>query len=62
MLPDGRRWQVYFLGISKSGWSAGAQNFAARVKAAGAGEENWDCAGMHLLDFVQVDRDLAEWV
>ena len=61
IVPEQGRWQVYFLGFSRSGWSSGATAYAAELQQAPPSGENWTCAGLRLVDLSQVDSDLAMW-
>ncbi|MCI0577191.1 MAG: ATP-binding protein [Chloroflexi bacterium] len=62
VVPAEGQWQVYYLGFGREGWTAGAQDYAREVAAAGPGGANWQAAGMRLLDLAQLDADLQEWV
>ncbi len=61
IVPEQGRWQVYFLGFSRSGWSSGATAYAAELQQAPPSGANWTCAGVQLVDLNQVDSDLAVW-
>lgn len=61
-VPAGGRWQVYFVGFARRGWTSGAQRYREQVEREPLSGANWQSAGMRLLDLEQVDRDLAEWV
>lgn len=58
--PEGR-WRVYYLGFARGGWLSEAQSFAKTFGKAKLEGENWNAAGMSLLDLSQVDQDLQEW-
>ena len=60
-VPTAGRWQVYFVGFARRGWTSGAQRYAEQVEREPLVGKNWESAGMLLLDLEQVDRDLADW-
>ena len=61
IVPSGGRWAVYYLGFARSGWTPEAQQYANDMAEKGLKGENWQAAGMRLLDLKQVDQDLADW-
>jgi hypothetical protein len=58
--PQGK-WQVYFLGFARNGWTNGAHAYRDEVERTPPFGKNWRSAGMRLLDLEQVDRDLESW-
>ena len=60
-VPLEGRWRVYYLGFARGGWSNEAQAHAKTFGKAKVQGENWQAAGMSLLDLPQVDLDLKEW-
>jgi len=61
VIPTQGRWQVYYLGFARSGWTTEAYQFAVQVGNAKQEGANWQVVGMRLLDLDQLDYDLAEW-
>lgn len=61
IIPEQGHWRVYFIGFSRSGWSSGAQSYAATIQQTPPTGKNWVCAGVRLLDINQIDTDLAAW-
>lgn len=61
ILPDQRRWRVFYLGFSRQGWTDDARALATEVEAGKNGQGNWSVEGVHLLDLEQVDQDMADW-
>ena len=61
IIPKDGRWQVFYLGFARSGWSAEAQAYEQEINQAAPSGANWQAAGMRLLDLEQVDDDLARW-
>lgn len=61
MIPDNRRWQVYYLGFSKSGWTKAAEAYAATITQTRPEDANWDVAGCRLVTLEQLDHDLIQW-
>jgi uncharacterized protein len=62
IVPSQGRWQVYYLGFARAGWTAAAHAFAQEVANAPQAGANWRVLGMRLLDLAQVDHDLGTWV
>lgn len=62
MVPKSNHWQVFYLGFSRSGWTAGARDYAASIRQQERAKGNWDIAGMRLLDLEEVDNDLHDFV
>jgi AAA+ ATPase superfamily predicted ATPase len=60
-VPKEGVWRVYFLGFARGGWTEAAHAQAKEVFKDPPKRENWEAAGMTLLDLEQVDRDLAGW-
>jgi len=60
VLPQGK-WRVYFLGFSRSGWTSRAHAFRETIEKMPISGNNWQSAGMNLLDLEQVDLDLEKW-
>ncbi len=59
VLPQGK-WRVYFLGFSRSGWTSRAHAFRETIEKMPISGNNWQSAGMKLLDLDQVDHDLEK--
>ena len=63
IVPKQGRWQVYYLGFARQGWTDAAQAFAAAIRAQASPENaNWQVMGMQLLDIATIDQDLHNWV
>ena len=60
-IPAQQKWQVFYLGFSRSGWNEQAQAYAAQINDQQPAGENWECVGMRLVDLEQVDGDLCAW-
>lgn len=61
IVPPQGKWRVYFLGFSRSGWTSGAYAFRETIEKMPVSGNNWQSAGMNLLDLEQVDLDLEKW-
>jgi len=61
IVPKRGSWRVYYLGFARGGWTKNAYTFAEKMSDAHSKGENWEVAGMTLLDLVQIDQDLATW-
>jgi hypothetical protein len=61
VVPTQGKWKVYFLGFSRSGWTAGAQAYHEDVNHQPVQGENWVSVGMRLLTLDDLDHDLALW-
>jgi AAA+ ATPase superfamily predicted ATPase len=61
IVPAQGKWRVYFLGFSRNGWTSGAYALRDEVENNPISGNNWQSAGMRLLDLNQVDHDLEEW-
>ena len=53
VIPAQGKWQVYFLGFSRSGWTSGAKAFEGEMNSTPLSGSNWQSAGMSLLDLDQ---------
>ncbi len=61
LTPGQGRWQVYYLGFARAGWTAASQAFAQELSVAPSSSQRWRVAGMRLVDLAQVDQDLTAW-
>jgi hypothetical protein len=61
ILPDDKEWTVYFLGFAQKGWTEDAHEFASELERTNVAGDNWQSAGIRLLDLEQVDADLNRW-
>ncbi len=61
IVPKHGNWRVHYLGFARGGWTKAAQAFANEFSENGLKGENWETAGMTLLDLAQVDHDLTAW-
>ncbi len=61
IVPKRGKWKVYFLGFSRSAWTAGALAYQRQVDAQPVSGVNWASTGMRLIELEQVDRDLTRW-
>jgi AAA+ ATPase superfamily predicted ATPase len=61
IIPGGGPWRVFYLGFSRSGWTEGAQQYRHFIQRVRPGGQNWQAAGMLLLDLKRVDQDLTRW-
>ena len=59
----GEPWSIYYIGFSKSGWTAEAHAQVNEIleKWLRKSRSQWRFAGVRLLDLAQVDADLASW-
>lgn len=62
IVPSAGRWQVYYLGLARAGWTPASQALAEELASAPPSGKNWRAGGMRLLDLAQVDHNLAAWV
>ena len=61
IIPVRGKWQVIFLGFSRSGWTSGAQAYQTQINQQPVAGPNWVSTGLRLLELNQVDRDLTSW-
>lgn len=61
IVPDEGRWNVFFVGFSRSGWTNGAVSYAQELNHQAVSGNNWRSVGMRLLDLAAVDEDLGKW-
>ncbi|MEJ2601378.1 MAG: ATP-binding protein [Anaerolineales bacterium] len=61
VIPKERKWQVYFMGFSRKGFSEEAAAYANEVNRNPLSGKNWRSVGMRLIDLEQVDKDLSLW-
>lgn len=61
VVPSKGRWKIYYLGFARQGWTETARQLASQVSSQNWKGENWQAAGMQLLDLEQVDADLSAW-
>lgn len=61
IVPAEGHWRVYYLGFSRSGWTAAAARYQQALAQRKPGGANWQTIGMRLVDLPQLDGDLAEW-
>lgn len=61
VVPTQGKWQVYFLGFSRNGWTSGALAYQDEINRHPVKGSNWKSVGMRLLDLGQVDDNLAAW-
>ncbi|MFZ5903208.1 MAG: ATP-binding protein [Chloroflexota bacterium] len=61
IVPAQGKWRVFFLGFSRSGWTAGARAYADEINQTPVQGANWVSNGMRLLTLEELDRDLAQW-
>ncbi len=62
IVPKRGKWQVFYLGFARDGWTDAAQTYADDLSATKMQEDNWHAVGMRLLDLNRVDTDLHDWV
>ena len=60
-VPERGKWQIYYLGFARGGWTDAAHSFAQEVSHVNEKGKNWEVVGMALLDLTQVDQDLKSW-
>jgi len=61
IVPKDGTWKIFFIGFSRSGWSAGAEAYRDEIKRQPPSGPNWTSTGMRLVGLDQLDQDLAEW-
>jgi AAA+ ATPase superfamily predicted ATPase len=61
IVPSQGNWRVYYLGFSRSGWTAEATAYQKRLQTHLPSGNNWQVVGMYLVDLKQVDQDLERW-
>lgn len=61
IVPKRGKWHVFFLGFSRSAWTAGARAYQSRINEQPVTGANWASTGMHLVELDQVDKDLTRW-
>lgn len=61
IVPKDGIWKVFFIGFSRSGWSAGARAYRDEINEQPVRGPNWASTGMRLVELSQLDEDLAKW-
>ena len=61
IVPSEKKWQVLFLGFSRSGWTDDALLYQKDVQKHSPKGKNWQAVGMRLVNLQQVDCDLEQW-
>ena len=61
VIPKDRKWQIYFIGFSRNGFSEDAVAYANEVDRNPLSGKNWHSVGMRLINLDQVDNDLNSW-
>ncbi len=61
IVPKDGHWRVFFVGFSRSGWTSGALAYQEEINRQPRAGNNWQSAGMKLLDLQEVDDDLEKW-
>lgn len=56
VVPKQGQWRVFYLGMARGGWKAGAQ-----INAATLAGSNWQAVGGDLVDLDRIDQDLTRW-
>ena len=56
-----RKWQVYFLGFSRKGWTPAAHEYANSLSQKSMERKNWYSTGMRLVTLEELDADFAKW-
>jgi AAA+ ATPase superfamily predicted ATPase len=61
IIPMHGKWEVYFLGFSRSGWTSGALAYQEEINRQPIQGENWVSTGMRLITLDELDHDMAQW-
>lgn len=61
IVPRQGRWRVYYFGFARGGWTPAAYDLVRGQTESETAGENWQFAGIRLLDLNQVDKDLNAW-
>lgn len=61
LVPNRGKWTVYFLGFAANGWTEEAAAQAEQIVMRKKSSNQWQVAGIKLLDLNQVNTDLARW-
>ena len=61
IIPIHGKWEVYFLGFSRSGWTSGALAYQEEINRQPIQGENWVSTGMQLITLDKLDHDMAQW-
>ena len=61
IIPMHGKWEVYFLGFSRSGWTSGALAYQEEINGQPIQGENWVSTGMRLITLDELDHDMAQW-
>jgi len=60
-VPKKGKWNVYYLGFSRNGWTDAAQRYADEISKEAIAEDNWHSVGMQLVDLMELDTSLNRW-
>ncbi len=61
IIPMHGKWEVYFLGFSRNGWTSGALAYQEEINRQPIQGENWVSTGMRLITLDKLDHDMAQW-
>ncbi len=61
IVPKRGKWKVYFLGFSRSAWTAGAHAYQVQIDKQPVTGSNWASTGMRLVQLDLLDQDLTRW-
>ena len=61
IIPKEGKWEIFFTGFSRSGWSASALAYSDQISEAPPSGSNWSTTGIRLVDLAQLDQDMRKW-
>ena len=61
IIPKEGKWEVFFTGFSRSGWSSGALDYSSEIEETLPSGANWSTKGIRLVDLAQLDHDMQKW-
>src|SRR5690606_18724043 len=62
IVPSSGTWKTFFLGFSRKGWMQDAFKYAKELQRSISRIGKLEVVGIRLLDLIQVDQDLAQWL
>jgi len=61
IIPKEGKWEIFFTGFSRSGWSSGALDYSSEIEETLPSGANWSTKGIRLVDLAQLDQDMRKW-
>ena len=61
IVPKRGKWEVFFVGFSRSGWTSGAMAYQKQINQKAVRGSNWTSTGLRLVELNQLEQDLVRW-